>query len=96
MKILFLEVADSVNVCKNHKCFGLLLKFMNQCCCKESGWGRKHETMKKQKYKDKDKDRDKTKTRTSTHALMQWSKSEAGSDVEIGYREFKHWLTSSR
>ena len=45
--------------------------------------------MKKQKHKDKDKDRDKTKTRTSTHALMQWSKSEAGSDAEIGSRQFK-------
>ena len=32
----------------------------------------------------------------STHALMQWSKSEAGSDAEIGSRQFKHWLTSSR
>ena len=73
MKVLFLEVADSVNVCKNHKCFGLLLKFMNQCCCKESGWGRKHETIKKQKYKDKDKgqrqDKDKDK-HTRTHTVV--------------------------
>ena len=59
---------------------------MNQCCCKESGWGRKHETMRKQKIQGQGQGQ---RQGQSTHALMQWSKSEAGSDAEIGSRQFK-------